>query len=64
LLTAWSVAGVLGPVLVNYLNESQVKAGVPAAEAYDQTMMVLAGLLAAGFVCSLMVRGPRSPAPA
>ena len=27
LLTAWSVAGVLGPVLVNYWNEYQIKAG-------------------------------------
>jgi MFS family permease len=56
LLTAWSVAGILGPVLVNYWNEYQVRAGVPRARAYDQTMLFLAGLLVAGFVCNLLVR--------
>lgn len=56
LLTAWSVAGILGPVLVNYLNSHQVHAGVPRAAAYDQTMYVLAGLLALGFICNLFVQ--------
>jgi MFS family permease len=56
LLTAWSVAGVLGPVLVNYWNEYQVKAGTPRQRAYDQTMYILAGLLVAGLICNLLVR--------
>ena len=56
LLTAWSVAGILGPVLVNYLNERQVAAGVPQGRAYDQTMYLLAGLLVVGFVCNALVR--------
>jgi MFS family permease len=56
LLTAWSVAGILGPVLVNSLNQRQLLAGVPRAQAYDRSMVVLAGLLAAGFVCNLLVR--------
>ena len=56
LLTAWSVAGILGPVLVNYLNEQQVAAGVPKGRAYDQTMYLLAGLLVAGFICNALVR--------
>jgi MFS family permease len=56
LLTAWSVAGILGPVLVNYLNDYQVNAGVARSRAYDQTMLLLAGLLVAGFVCNLLVR--------
>jgi len=63
LLTAWSVAGILGPVLVNYVNEQQIRAGVPRAAAYDQTMMLLAGLLAVGFVLNLMVTPLRRPAP-
>jgi MFS family permease len=62
LLTAWSVAGILGPVLVNYLNERQVAAGVPKGRAYDQTMYLLAGLLVAGFVCNALVR-PVSGSP-
>jgi len=56
LLTAWSVAGVFGPVLVNYINAYQVKQGVSISRAYDQTMIVLASLLAVGFVCNLLVR--------
>jgi len=56
LLTAWSVAGILGPVLVNYVNDRQVRSGVPRAEAYDTTMLLLAALLAAGFVCNSLVR--------
>jgi hypothetical protein len=55
LLTAWSVAGILGPVLVNTVNERQIRSGVPRAAAYDQTMVLLAGLLAVGFVCNLLV---------
>ena len=56
LLTAWSVAGVLGPVLVNYLNDWQIKSGVEKAAAYDTTMYVLSGLLVVGFICNLLVR--------
>jgi len=56
LLTAWSAAGILGPVLVNYINDAQIKAGVPKSQAYDTTMYVLAGLLVGGFICNLLVR--------
>jgi len=50
------VAGILGPVLVNYVNEQQLRAGVPRAAAYDRTMMLLAGLLAVGFVCNALIK--------
>jgi MFS family permease len=56
LLTAWSAAGVAGPVLVNYLREYQVENGVPKAEAYTVTMYLMAGLLLVGLVCNLLVR--------
>jgi MFS family permease len=56
LLTAWSAAGILGPVLVNYIREYQLGRGVPAAQAYNVTMYVLAGLLVIGFFCNLAVR--------
>src|SRR3972149_5149995 len=56
LLTAWSVAGILGPVLVNYIREFQLARGVPSAQAYDVTMYILAGLLAIGLICNLLVR--------
>jgi MFS family permease len=56
LLTAWSMAGILGPVLVNYIREAQLERGVPAAQAYNVTMYILAGLLVAGFICNLLVK--------
>ena len=56
LLTAWSAAGILGPVLVNYIREFQLDHGVPAAQAYNVTMYLLAGLLVIGWFCNLAVR--------
>ena len=56
LLTAWATAGVLGPVLVNYLREYQLANGVAKAQAYDTTMYILASLLVLGFVLNLLVR--------
>lgn len=56
LLTAWSVAGVIGPVLFTYLRELQINAGVPRANAYDHTLYISAGLLAGGLVCNLLIR--------
>ncbi|HEU4588051.1 MAG TPA: OFA family MFS transporter [Gemmatimonadales bacterium] len=56
LLTAWSAAGILGPVLVNYIREYQLDRGVPAAQVYNVTMYVLAALLVVGFFCNLLVR--------
>jgi MFS family permease len=56
LLTAWSTAGVLGPLLVNYIRQYQVDRGVPVAQAYNTTLYVLAGLLVIGFFCNLAMR--------
>jgi MFS family permease len=56
LLTAWSTAGILGPVLVNYIREYQIARGVPNAQAYNVTMYLLAALLVIGFFCNLAVR--------
>jgi len=56
LLTAWSTAGILGPVLVNYIREAQLKRGVPNEAAYNTTMYILAGLLLLGFLANILVR--------
>ena len=56
LLTAWSTAGILGPVLVNYIREYQLGRGVPPEDAYTFTMYVLVGFLAIGLICNLLVR--------
>jgi MFS family permease len=56
LLTAWSMAGIFGPVLVNYIREYNLAHGVPPAQAYNVTMYVMAGLLVVGFICNACVR--------
>jgi MFS family permease len=56
LLTAWSTAGILGPVLVNYIREFQLSRGVPPESAYNFTLYVLAGLLLLGFLSNLLIR--------
>jgi MFS family permease len=56
LITAWSAAGIIGPVLVNYIRQHEIDAGVPKAQAYNITMYVLASLLVIGFFCNLFVK--------
>ncbi len=56
LLTAWSMAGIFGPVLVNYIREYNITHGVPKAQAYNVTMYIMAGLLVIGFGCNLLVK--------
>lgn len=56
LLTAWSTAGIIGPVLVGYMRQAAISAGVPRSSVYDVTMYMLAGLLVIGLVANLMVR--------
>ncbi len=56
LITAWSMAGIFGPVLVNYIRQYQIDHGVPKADAYNVTMYVMAGLLVIGFFCNLFVK--------
>jgi MFS family permease len=56
LLTAWSMAGIFGPVLVNYVREYNVTHGVAKAQAYNVTMYVMAVLLVIGFVCNLCLK--------
>ena len=56
LLTAWSAAGIFGPVIVNYMREIQLAHGVPRAQVYDTTAYILCGLLAIGFICNWLVK--------
>ena len=59
LLTAWSVAGIIGPVAVNYIREFQLARGVPADQAYNITMYVLAAMLLGGLICNAFIRPVR-----
>jgi MFS family permease len=55
LITAWSMAGIFGPVLVNYIRQYQLDHGTPSAQAYNVSMYVMACLLVIGFFCNLFV---------
>jgi formate hydrogenlyase subunit 3/multisubunit Na+/H+ antiporter MnhD subunit len=56
LLTAWSMAGVFGPVLTNYIREYEKEKGVPLADAYSTVLYVMVGLLIVGFIANAAVR--------
>ncbi len=56
LLTAWATAGILGPVIVNYMREYQLGLGLPREQVYNQTMYILAGMLVIGLLANLMIR--------
>jgi len=56
LLTAWSTAGIVGPVVVNYIREFNKAAGVPADRLYDVTLYILAGFLVLGLICNALVK--------
>jgi|HubBroStandDraft_6_1064221.scaffolds.fasta_scaffold118843_1 MFS family permease len=56
LLTAWSTAGIVGPVLVNYLHDSRVAEGVPRDHIYDAIFYALTGLLVVGLIANALIR--------
>jgi nitrate/nitrite transporter NarK len=56
LITAWSLAALVGPQLINYISTAKKKAGVPAAEAYNSTLYLMCGLLLIGLIANLLVR--------
>lgn len=60
LLTAWATAGILGPVVVNYMREYQLGLGIPREQVYNQTMYILVGMLVVGLICNLLVK-PLNP---
>jgi len=56
ILTAWSTAGIVGPVVVNYLHDERVEAKVPLDQIYGTIFYVLAGMLVMGLIANLIVR--------
>ncbi|MBE8476321.1 OFA family MFS transporter [Streptomyces justiciae] len=67
LLTAWSTAGVLGPLIVNWIADRQEEAGKSGSSLYTLSLFIMIGLLAIGFVANEFVRPVHSrhhiPAP-
>ena len=60
LLTAWSAAGIAGPVLINYIREYNVTHGVPQAQAYNTTTYIMASLFVIGFICNACIKAVNS----
>jgi MFS family permease len=56
LLTAWATAGILGPVVVNYMRDYQLGLGIPREQVYNQTMYILVGMLVIGLIANLMIK--------
>ena len=56
LLTAWSTAGVLGPLIVNRILDSQGKPGELVAANYRPALFTMVGVLLIGFTANLLIR--------
>ena len=56
LLTAWSTAGVLGPLIVNAIADARIAAGVQGPARYTTAFMIVIGLLVVGFICNELIR--------
>lgn len=56
LLTAWSAAGVAGPLIVNVIADYQTSAGRTGADLYTLSLFIMVGVLIVGFVANLLVR--------
>jgi MFS family permease len=56
LLTAWSAAGIAGPLIVNSFLDAQGAPGELTAAAYQPALLTMVGLLLIGFIANLLVR--------
>ena len=56
LLTAWSVAGVAGPLIINGIADAQKDAGNTGPGLYTESLFIMIGLLVIGFIANELVR--------
>ncbi len=56
LLTAWSAAGIAGPLIINAIADYQIAAGRTGADLYTLSLFIMVGVLVVGFVANLLVR--------
>jgi MFS family permease len=56
LLTAWSVAGVLGPLIINRIADSNKAAGKTGPDLYITSLYIVIGLLVIGFIANELIR--------
>jgi len=63
ILTAWSAAAIVGPVIITELSNrarTSIAPGASRIHIYDEPLEVLAALLAIGFILTMLVRPLRS----
>jgi MFS family permease len=56
LLTAWSAAGVAGPLIVNAIADAEGAAGKSGADLYTLSLYIMVGVLIVGFIANLLIR--------
>src|SRR5580698_7665653 len=56
LLTAWSTAGIVGPLIVNGILDNYKANHLNRQDAYPLILHIMCGLLVVGFIANLMVR--------
>ena len=56
LLTAWSAAGVAGPLIVNAIADAEDAAGKSGADLYTLSLYIMVGVLIVGFIANLLIR--------
>jgi MFS family permease len=56
LLTAWSAAGVAGPLLVNRIADHRKAEGMSGSDLYGLSLKIMVGVLIVGFVANILVK--------
>ena len=56
LLTAWSAAGIAGPLIVNSILDAQGHPGDLTAADYQPALLTMVGILVIGFIANLLVK--------
>lgn len=56
LLTAWSTAGIVGPLIVNGILDHYIANHMNKQDAYPLILHIMTGLLVVGFVANLLVK--------
>jgi MFS family permease len=56
LLTAWSVAGVLGPIIINNIADERIADGKTGPDIYTPAFAIVIGLLVIAFICNELIK--------
>ncbi|HUR72750.1 MAG TPA: OFA family MFS transporter [Sporichthya sp.] len=56
LLTAWSVAGVLGPMIINNIADHQISHGKKGVDIYTPSFVIIIALLVVAFICNELIK--------